>query len=97
MAVLAMKRISICGLKQDRKAILEILQRQGEIEVQDFVKTDAVFKKRPMPISGAEFKRNIHDAEAAIEVLNTYNEEKSGMLSSFKGRDIITEEEYNGF
>ncbi|MBQ9814628.1 MAG: V-type ATP synthase subunit I [Lachnospiraceae bacterium] len=84
-------------MKQDRKAILEILQRQGEIEVQDFVKTDAVFKKRPMPISGAEFERNIHDAEAAIEVLNTYNEEKSGMLSSFKGRDIITEEEYNGF
>ena len=97
MAKLAMKRISICGLKQDRKAILEILQRQGDIEVHDFVKEDDVFRKTPMPISGSEFERNIHDAEGALEVLNTYNEEKSGLTASFKGRDIVTEEKYNNF
>lgn len=97
MAILAMKRITICGLKKDSKAILETLQRQGVIEVQDFVKEDEVFQKKPMPISGSEFERNIHDAENAIEILNSYNEEKSGLLSSFKGRAVISEEDYDNF
>ncbi len=97
MAILAMKRITICGLKKDSKAILEEVQRQGVIEIQDFTPEDEIFKKKPMPISGAEFERNIHDAENAIEVLNTYNEEKSGLLSSFKGRAVISKEEYDNF
>ena len=33
MAVVSMKRISIYGLKRDRKAILEMLQRAGAVEV----------------------------------------------------------------
>ena len=70
MAILAMKRITICGLKKDSKAILEEVQRQGVIEIQDFTPEDEIFKKKPMPISGAEFERNIHDAENALEVLN---------------------------
>lgn len=97
MAILAMKRIQICGLKKDSKAILETIQRKGVVEVQDFTPEDEIFQKKPMPISGSEFERNIHDAENAIEVLNTYNEEKSGMLSSFKGRAVISEEEYDNF
>ena len=97
MAILAMKRITICGLKKDSKAILETIQRLGVIEIQDFTPEDEVFKKKPMPISGAEFERNIHDAENAIEVLNTYNEEKSGILSSFKGRAVISREDYDNF
>ena len=97
MAILAMKRIQICGLKKDSKAILETIQRCGVIEVQDFVKENDVFQKKPMPISGAEFERNIHDAENAIEVLNTYNEEKSGLLSSFKGREVVSKEDYDNF
>ena len=97
MAILAMKRITICGLKKDSKAILETIQRKGVIEVQDFTPEDEIFRKKPMPISGAEFERNIRDAESAIEVLNSYNEEKSGILSSFKGRAVISEEDYNNF
>ena len=97
MAVLAMKRITICGLKADSKPILERIQRAGVIEIQDFVEEDDVFKKVRMPISASEFERNIHDAENALEVLNTYKEEKSGMLSSFKGRAVIEEEEYDTF
>ena len=97
MAILAMKRIQLCGLKKESKAILETIQRLGVIEVQDFAPEDEVFKKKPMPISGAEFERTIHDAENAIEVLNTYNTEKSGILSSFKGRDLISKDDYDQF
>ncbi len=97
MAVLAMKRISICGLKKDRKAIMEKIQREGVIEVQDFVAEDEVFSKQIMPITNSEFERNIHDAEAALEVLNTYLPEKGGLLASFKGRDVIEIEQYDTF
>lgn len=97
MAILAMKRVSIYGLKADSKPILEKIQRAGVVEIQDFVEEDEVFKKVKMPISASEFERNIRDAEAALEILNTYKEEKSGLLSSFKGRDVIEEEDYDTF
>ena len=98
MAVLAMTKISICGLREDRKAIMEILQRQGSVEIQDFVKEDEIFKKSRMPISGAEFDRSIHDAESALEVLMEYTGEKPpGMLSSFHGRDVVDISEYDNF
>lgn len=97
MAVLAMKRISIYGLKSDSKAILEKIQRAGVVEVQNFVEEDEVFKKVKMPISASEFERNIRDAETALEILNSYKEEKSGLLSSFKGRNVVEEEEYDTF
>ena len=97
MAVLAMKRIYICGLRRDRKAILEAIQRLGVIEIQNFAPVDEVFRKEQMPVSNSEFERHIHDAESALEVLNTYNPEKGGLLSSFKGRDIIEIERYDTF
>lgn len=97
MAVLAMKRISIYGLKSDSKPILEKVQRAGVVEIQDFVEEDEVFKKVKMPITAAEFERNIRDAETALDILNSYKEEKSGLLSSFKGRDVVEEEDYDTF
>lgn len=97
MAVLAMKRISVYGLKNDSKPILEKIQRAGVVEIQDFVAEDEVFKKVKMPISASEFERNIRDAESALEILNSYKEEKSGLLSSFKGREVVEEEDYDTF
>ena len=35
MAVLAMKKVNICALKKDRKAVLETLQRLGMVEISD--------------------------------------------------------------
>ncbi len=98
MASLAMKRITICGLKNERKNILEALQRQGYIEVQDFTPEDDVFKKSPMPISGAQFERGIREAESALEILTLLDGEKpAGLLSSFKGRKVIEKKQYDGF
>ncbi len=98
MASLSMKRIMICGLRSDRKKILEALQRQGTVEVQNFLEEDDVFQKTRMPISAAEFERGIHDAETALEVLSEYDGEKPpGLLSSFKGRDVVEKEKYDNF
>ena len=98
MAVLTMNRITVCGLREDRKAVLEILQRMGCIEVQDFVGEDDFFKKNRMPISASEFDRNIHDAENAISTLMEYTGEKApGMLSSFHGRSVVETEKFDNF
>ena len=35
MAVLPMKRITVYGLKKDRKAVLEAIQRMGTVEIRD--------------------------------------------------------------
>ena len=75
MAILAMKRVSIYGLKADSKPILEKIQRAGVVEIQDFVAEDEVFKKVKMPISASEFERNIRVAEAALEILNKYKDQ----------------------
>ncbi|MBQ9029952.1 MAG: V-type ATP synthase subunit I [Parasporobacterium sp.] len=97
MAVLAMKRITICGLRQDRKAVLEEVQRQGVIEVNSVAPDNDVFRRISMPISNSEFDRSIHDSEAALEVLKTYEPEKGGLLSSFKGRALMDVARYEGF
>ena len=98
MASLTIKRITLCGLRSDRKAILEALQRLGTVEVQNFIEEDEVFKKDRMPISAAEFERGIHDAETALEILKEFDGEKGGgLLSSFKGRDVVSVEKYDNF
>lgn len=96
MAVLQMQRISICGLKDQKKGILETLQRLGNVQVKDFVKEDDVFKKPGRPLTAAEFERSIHDAENALDVLNTYEpDESSGGL--FSGREFIEVKDYHEF
>lgn len=97
MAVLAMKRIRICGLRQDRKAVLEEVQRQGVMEVNIIAPDNDVFRRMNMPISNSEFDRSIHDAEAALEVLETVEPSKGGLLSTFKGRELMDVSRYEGF
>ena len=97
MSVVAMKRITICGLRDDRKAVLEEVQRQGVVQVNASSVDDEVFQQISMPITGSEFERNINDAENALNVLNEYDPVKSGLFSSFKGRTIVDVAMYDGF
>ena len=97
MSVVAMKRITICGLRDDRKAVLEEVQRQGVVEVHGTCPEDEVFAQISMPITESEFDRNINDAESALDVLAEYVPVKSGLLSSFKGRTIVDVARYDGF
>ena len=45
MAVLQMQRISICGLKKDRKAILEKMQSLGVMEISQATEETEGFEK----------------------------------------------------
>lgn len=97
MAMLHMQRISIYGLKKDRKAILEMLQRRGVVEIKDADIQDDVFNKTDVSNIKAGLERNISTAKDAVEIITHYVNEKKPLLSFLNGKKIITVEDYNGF
>ncbi len=94
MAVVPMKKVLICGLKKERKHILEFLQRQGAVEVTSKTPEDSVFQKMDVSSSRTVFLRNASQAEQALEVLSKYAPEKKGLLDSFDGRKPLSLETY---
>lgn len=105
MAVVSMKRISIYGLKRDRKAILEMLQRAGAVEVcsgedgeaSDEERKEKFFGKMDVSSSKAIFQKGMRDIEEALQILNRYEPEKTAFLGFLKGRKEIGTEEYYAF
>lgn len=94
MAVVPMKKVLICGLKKDRKGTLELLQRQGVLEISNVLQEDDMFQKMDVTSSKTVFERNAILAEQAVVILDKYAPEDKGMLSSFAGRDLLSVEEY---
>lgn len=93
MAVLKMRRISITALKKDRKPILERLQALGimemhQIEPEGFTRTDTRDDRQT-------FDNNVRLTEQALDVLEEYSPEKTSVLSSLEGKDLIDRAEYN--
>lgn len=91
MAILPMKRILICGMKKDRKEVLEFLQRQGVVEITSPAAQDDVFTSTDMTSSSVQFSRSADTCEAALKVLDTLAPAKSGLLADYT---IIDREEY---
>ncbi len=96
MSVLPMKHMIVCAKRQDRKAILEKLQRTEAVEIisREDDESDEVFNRIDVSQSSQLFVKNSAQAERALEVLNSAAPEKSSLLSAFAGRTPITLEEY---
>ena len=94
MAIVPMKKVLICGLKKDRKGTLELLQRQGVLEISNVLQEDEMFQKIDVTSSKTVFERNAIAAEQAINILDKYSPEDKGLLSSFEGRQVLSVEEY---
>ncbi len=97
MAVLPMKRISICALKKDRKALMEDLQRKGILEISNTKSKSKAFYKEDTGQQTAAFTKYIQTATSALEILNKYAPENKSLLSSLEGRQLINVEDYDGF
>lgn len=94
MAVLAMKKVSICALKKDRKAILETLQRLGTLEVSDLTENLDEFEKIDTFNMRSVFDQNKIIAQNALEILERFVPEKKEFLSSIVGQNDISKENY---
>ncbi|MFI3207303.1 MAG: V-type ATP synthase subunit I, partial [Clostridia bacterium] len=94
MAVLPMKKLSIFGLNQNRKDILEFLQRQSCVELGDIeTGDDECFSKIDIAYSKTTFENSQKSLLNATAILDKLSKpEKSS--SMFAGRTKITVEQY---
>lgn len=97
MAVLKVQRIYICGLKKERKQILEFVQRRGLIEINDMFPEDSVFHRSDVSAARIDFERTIASAGQAIDILNSYVPEKKSPFSSLKGKRVVSSNVYDQF
>ena len=72
MAVLPMRKISICGLKKERKGILELLQSSGVVELTEPDLEECGLEKTDTLASRQLFVRNASTADQALEILQSY-------------------------
>ena len=89
MAVLQMQRISLCALKKNRKAILERLQELGAMEIDIRLEDDSGYTTMDVSNSKATFETKAQTADRALEILQRYAPEQTGMLASLAGKPLI--------
>ncbi len=90
MAVKQMQKISICGLKKNRKAILEKVQSLGVIQTEQIIDEDEEgFEKMDTTNARMGFEKQSQLADQALAVLDTYAPEKTSMFSSLGGKKLV--------
>lgn len=95
MAMLKMQRIYIYALIKYCKDILETLQRRGVVEIENMELEDSVFFKEDTSPLQAQYQRSAATAGEALDILSRYAPQKKGLLSSFKGRERLSTDDYN--
>lgn len=95
MAMLKMQRIYVYALLKYCKDILETLQRRGVVEIENLNIEDSIFYKDDTSAYQAQYQRMASTASEANEILSRYVKQKKGLLSSFKGREQLTREDYD--
>ena len=95
MAMLKMQRIYIYALIKYCKDILETLQRRGVVEIENMELEDSVFFKEDTTPLQAQYHRSAATAGEALDILSRYAPQKKGLLSSFKGRERLSADDYN--
>ena len=95
MAKVPMKRLFLCGLKQDRKRILELLQRTGVVEVDTRRLQDEDLNRMDVQQERQRFERNAQTAEQALAVLAQYAPDpKGGLLKSLEDAEVLPTAQY---
>lgn len=92
MSKLAMQKVEIIAMASDRKSILERLQRRGVLELYDLEDDNLVKVNTSANIAG--FERSLSSAKQALETLNQYAPEKSGLLSMLNGRKSMSTDSF---
>lgn len=67
MAIVAMKRLELYGLQRERKALLELLQRRGMVEIHSPQRTEPLFSQADTSQAQLEWEQNaslLEDAAA---------------------------------
>lgn len=95
MAVLKMQRVNICGLKRNRKAILERLQSLGVLELDVVWEEDAFIKKMDTSGTRGRFEKFIVLTEQAMGILQEYEPVKASMFAGLAGKPLVERKDYD--
>ncbi len=82
MAVIKSKEITIYGLNSQRKPILETLQKKGVIELSKWDIKDEGLRREETAQRISQFDSYINSTQRAIDILDKYAPEKTGLFSS---------------
>lgn len=89
VAKLEMSKIEIVGVLSDSKSIVDMLQRDGSVQMISSKECEGVqFNEFSSTVSDLE--RFFSDAKTAIAVINKYSPEKKSLMSSLGGRKELT-------
>ncbi len=86
-----MKKIEICAMKRDRKAILEKLQSLGMVEIQtDNEETDD-FRKMSTTSQRAKYEKRVQNTDEALQIIDKYAPEEKSIFASLEERQEASE------
>ncbi|MGI6002281.1 MAG: V-type ATP synthase subunit I [Lachnospiraceae bacterium] len=98
MAVLPMKKITIAGMKKDRKTVLEALQRMEAVEIIDADEEetkDTAFSKADTSEQRTQFERMASRIDDALEILNQYAPDaNSGLKAKLAGKEALSASDF---
>lgn len=93
MAIVEMQKLSVCGVKKNRKQILEFLQRTGAMEVNVSETAAERFEKMDTGAERMQFEKIAESFDQALELLKKYAEpEKTGLSLEKK---VISRADYD--
>lgn len=92
MAVMEMRRVSICALKKDRGDVLELLQSMGIMEISPLISEDEGLSKMDTANDVQVFERKAREASLALAVLEQYVPEKQPLLAALEGKKPVKRE-----
>ncbi|HEY8420077.1 MAG TPA: V-type ATP synthase subunit I [Clostridia bacterium] len=95
MAKVRMKRIEIIALQEDRKNIVERLQRREILEFEEVGGNELA--KMSTSSNIAQFDKYIETVNQAIEILSPHSQRKKSLLSLFDGRREIEKQDFIKF
>ena len=86
MAIVQMQRIRVCGLRRQRKHILELLQRRGVVEIDEPDRQEEGFELADMSPQRSSLEKELRLAQEALQLLEIVCkccEEMENLLKEF--------------
>ena len=94
MAIVSMRKLSICANKKHRKAILETLQSMGIMEFISEDTTEDGLEKMDTQAARTQYERSAEAFDRVLKLLAAYAPENKGLLASFEGRKEVAGEDF---
>lgn len=94
MAIVSMRKLSVCANKKNRKAILEALQKMGVMEIiSDADLSDSGVATTDTHVARAQFEKTADSFDRVLKLLAVYAPEKNKGLTVLEGKKTVSPKE----